>query len=288
MDNLLLQSLNIISKLPVLVAYIYQWKKNNFKKENFKNLKPKKNYSIAENLLYMINPKHIFSRKEAELLDLSLILHAEHGGGNNSSFTNYVISSTQTDIYSSISASIGALKGPKHGGANKKVTEMIEYIINKLGKSRKKNDIKNILYSIIKKESFDKSGLIYGIGHAVYTLSDPRTIIFKKKAKELSEEKNCNDKFELLNNIENISISLLKEIKGEKLSICANVDFYSGFVYNMLKIPKELYTPLFAIARTVGWCAHRLEQVVTDSKIVRPIYKSIYDNKVYKSISDRK
>lgn len=287
LGNVLIQSLDLIAKAPTLMAYSYQSKKHCYDKENLHIYAPKSEFSTAENILYMIRENGSFTKKEAEVLDLSLVLHADHGGGNNSSFTNYVISSSGTDTYSAIAAAIGSLKGPKHGGANQKVLEMMEFIANEIGDNPSDEEIKNILRRIIKKEAFDKSGLIYGMGHAVYTSSDPRATLFKEKAYELAEEKGVVEAYELFSRIEELSKEVFKELKGPNFVICANVDFYSGLVYTMLDIPQELFTPLFAVARMAGWCAHRLEQIVSDNKIVRPAYKGIKGRIKYIDMKER-
>jgi len=287
LGNVLVQSLDLIAKIPTLMSYAYQSKKHCYEKENLHLYSPKSEYSTAENILYMIRENGAFTRKEAEVLDLALVLHADHGGGNNSSFTNYVISSSGTDTYSATAASIGSLKGPKHGGANQKVLEMMEFIANEIGDNPTNDEIKAILRRLIKKETFDKSGLIYGMGHAVYTSSDPRANLFKEKAFELAEEKGVVEAYYLFNRIEELSKQVFKEVKGPSFVICANVDFYSGLVYTLLEIPLELFTPLFAVARIVGWCAHRLEQIVSDNKIVRPAYKGINGRIKYTNMNER-
>lgn len=287
LDNVLFQSLDLIAKMPILMAYAYQAKKHHYEKRSFHLYPPKVEYSAAENLLYMMRSDGQFTHKEAEILDLALVLHAEHGGGNNSSFTNYVISSSGTDTYSAMAASVGSLKGPLHGGANKKVLDMIAYIVETIGENPTDGAIRDCLLAILRKEAFDKKGLIYGMGHAVYTLSDPRAVLFREKAFELAEEKNVLEAYNLLHRIEMIATEVFKELKGDDFAICANVDFYSGFIYTMLGIPNDLFTPLFAVSRMVGWCAHRLEQIVSDPRIIRPAYKSIYGDKQYTSIYDR-
>lgn len=287
LKNVLIQSLDLIAKAPSLMAYAYQSKKHYYDTGNFHLYAPKKEYSTAENILYMIRENGQFTSKEAEILDLALVLHADHGGGNNSSFTNYVISSSGTDTYSAIAASIGSLKGPKHGGANQKVLEMMEYIAKEVGDNPTDENIKHLLRKIIKKQAFDHSGLIYGMGHAVYTASDPRAALFKEKAYELAEEKNYLEAYSLFAKVETLSKEVFRELKGDNFVICANVDFYSGLVYSMLEIPAELFTPLFAVSRMVGWCAHRLEQIVCDNKIVRPAYKGIKGTIKYVDINER-
>lgn len=285
--NVLKQSLNLIAKIPTMMAYTYLSKINFYKNKDIQLYEPKKEYSTAENLLYLIRGNNNFTSKEAETLDLALVLHADHGGGNNSSFTNYVISSSGTDTYSAIAASIGSLKGPKHGGANKKVVEMMEYISEAIGIDPTDEEIKEILRKILKKQAFDQSGLIYGMGHAVYTTSDPRAILFKEKAYELAEEKNLLEAYYLFTRVEELTKVVLKELKGENFVICANVDFYSGLIYSIMEIPAELFTPLFAVARIVGWCALRMEQIVCDNKIIRPAYKGIKGRIQYININER-
>lgn len=287
LENVLAQSLDLIAKIPSLMAYAYQSKKHTYEKENLRLYSPKAEYSTAENILYMIRENGNFTPKEAEILDLALVVHADHGGGNNSSFTNYVISSSGTDTYSALAASIGSLKGPKHGGANQKVLEMMEYIVQEIGDNPGDEEIREILRRIIRKEAFDGSGLVYGMGHAVYTASDPRATLFKEKAYELAVDKNLIEAYNLFARIEELSKEVFKELKGENFVICANVDFYSGLVYTMLEIPQELFTPLFAVARMVGWCAHRLEQIVCDNKIVRPAYKGINGSIRYVEMKER-
>ncbi|WP_314394670.1 citrate/2-methylcitrate synthase [Leptotrichia shahii] len=277
LSNLIDQSLNLIAKFPSLLVYCYQ--ACNYKHFN-KSLiihNPVEEYSIAQNILHMLRSDNQFTELEAEVLDLILVIHAEHGGGNNSTFTSHVVSSTRTDTYSSISASIGALKGPMHGGANSMVTKMVEDI-------KKNTDpynevrLKEYLKKIFNKETFDKKGRIYGMGHAVYTISDPRAVLLKKKAYELAKEKNALEEFELFSNIEKLTKEIGKELKGDKFEICANVDLYSGFVYKLLNIPQNIFTPLFALSRIASWNAHRMEQILVDKKLIRPAYKAIDEN----------
>ncbi len=284
--NVLRQSIELISRFPSMVAYGYQAKAHYY---DFKSLfihAPQPGLSTAENLLFMIRPDNKYTEKEAELLDLAMVLHAEHGGGNNSAFATHVVSSTGTDTYSAIAASVGALKGPKHGGANIKVMEMMDYIKSNLTNWSDLSSLEALLGKILSKEAFDKTGLIYGIGHAIYTISDPRASILREKAKELAIEKNRVDEYNLYKNIEEISIRMFRDRQNRAIS--ANVDFYSGFVYDMLNIPRELYTPLFAAARVPGWCAHRIEQLVSETKIIRPAYKSVSERKKYVSVNERK
>lgn len=285
--NVLKQSLNLIAKAPSLLAYTFLSRYSYYNNIEIRLYEPRDDYSTAENILYLIRENGQFTSKEAEILDLALVLHADHGGGNNSSFTNYVISSSGTDTYSAISASIGSLKGPKHGGANAKVVDMMEFISEAIGINPTDEEIKNLLRKMLKKEAFDKTGLVYGMGHAVYTTSDPRAVLFKEKAFELAEEKGLLDVYYLFARVEELSKEIFKELKGENFVICANVDFYSGLIYTMMEIPKELFTPLFAVARIVGWCALRMEQIVCDNKIVRPAYKGIKGRIKYTPIKER-
>ena len=235
----------------------------------------------------MIRPDSEFTREEAEILDLSLILHAEHGGGNNSTFATRVVTSTGTDIYSAIAAGIGSLKGPKHGGANLKVAEMIRNIKENVPNYDDEGALADYLVKILNKEAFDGAGLIYGMGHAVYTLSDPRSELLKEKAEKLAEKKGLQREYKLLETIENLSPELFSKVKGNSKELSANVDFYSGFVYEMLGIPADLYTPLFAIARVPGWCAHAMEELISGSRRIRPANKTINQISEYKPLSER-
>ena len=230
---------------------------------------------MAENILLMLRPDGKYTELEAKVLDIALILHAEHGGGNNSSFTTHVVTSTGTDTYSSIAASIGSLKGPRHGGANLKAQNMFDNIKENIKDWNDEAEIEEYLQKILGKQAFDRAGLIYGMGHAVYTLSDPREQVLKKFARDLAEEKGMMNEFALYDRVENIAGRLIKEQRRLFKNVCANVDFYSGFVYSMLGIPQELFTPLFAIARIPGWCAHRMEELVNGNKIIRPAYKYV-------------
>lgn len=286
-SNILRQVIQLIAKFPTIISYSYQAKSHYFDKKSLFIHPPQKKLSTAENILYMIRPDNKYTKIEAEILDLCLVIHAEHGGGNNSTFATHVVSSSGTDTYSAISAAVGSLKGPKHGGASLKVCEMIENIKENVQNLLDKNELKTYLRKILKKEVFNKTGLIYGMGHAVYTISDPRAKLLKNKARELALEKNDLDNFMLYHNIELLTKELFKELKGQKFEIAANVDLYSGLVYEMLGIPCDLYTPLFATARVAGWSAHRLEQVISDSKILRPAYKTINEKLAYVNIKDR-
>ena len=274
LNNLINQTLNLIAKFPSLLVYCYQ--ATNYKHFN-KSLiihNPVEEYSVAENILHMLRPDNKFTELEAEILDLILVIHAEHGGGNNSTFTSHVVSSTRTDTYSSISASIGSLKGPMHGGANSIVTKMIQDIKKNCNYTDREK-LKEYIRKIFEKEAFDKKGKIYGMGHAIYTLSDPRAVLLKEKAFELAKDKNSLEEFKLFSDIEELTKEVGKELKGEDFTICANVDLYSGFVYNLLDIPQNIFTPLFALARIASWNAHRIEQIIIDKKLIRPAYKAI-------------
>ena len=273
--NVLRQSLQLIAKMPLLTVYAYQSYRH-FKLDGTLMIKnPKKGYSTAENILYMLRDDGQFTELEAEVLDICLVLHAEHGGGNNSTFTNHVVTSSGTDTYSAMAASIASLKGPKHGGANLKVQEMFTDIKAHCSDWDNKDEICTYLNKILDKEAFDHAGLIYGMGHAVYTLSDPREVILKRFAQALAEEKGMIDEFKLYDKVEGIAGKLVMEHRKLFKNVCANVDFYSGFVYSMLGIPEELFTPIFAIARMPGWSAHRLEELISANKIIRPAYKYV-------------
>ena len=248
---------------------------------------PKKDLSTAENILYMLRNDGKFTELEAQVLDIALVVHADHGGGNNSTFTTHVVTSTGTDTYSSTAASIASLKGPRHGGANLKVQQMFKEIKANCPDYKDKKALKEYLSKILKKEAFDKAGLIYGMGHAVYTISDPRCEILKEYAKKLAKEKNMMEEFELYESVEKISAKLITESRRVFKPVCANVDFYSGFVYTMLGIPEELFTPIFAISRISGWSAHRLEEIINHGKIVRPAYKYVGHHRSYIPMEDR-
>jgi citrate synthase len=269
------------------VAYGYEAKSHYYLNKSLYIHSPQPELGAAENLLYMIRPDNSYTKTEAEILDLSLVLHAEHGGGNNSAFVTHVVSSTGTDTYSAIAAAVGSLKGPRHGGANIKVIEMMKDLKNNIKDWNDEAEIKAYLFKILKKEAFDKSGLIYGIGHAIYSISDPRALLLKVKAGDLAKEKGRYEEYKLYELVEKLSIQVLNEYRNDTTPICANVDYYSGFVYNMLNIPSELYTPIFAVARIVGWCAHRIEELISAQKIIRPAYKSVAERKSYKPINDR-
>ena len=286
-SNVLRQSLQMIAKTPLIAAYSYQAYGHFRLDQNMIIRNPRKDYSTAQNLLYMLRSDGIFTDLEAKVLDVALILHAEHGGGNNSTFTNHVVTSSGTDTYSAISASIASLKGPRHGGANLKVLQMFDDIKEHCKDWNNEEQIKEYLNKILNREAFDESGLIYGMGHAVYTLSDPRAVILKRYAKKLAEAKGKMDEFHLYETVEEVSKDLIMKAHLRYKPVCANVDFYSGFVYTMLGIPRELFTPIFAIARISGWSAHRLEELVNKGKIIRPAYKYVGSHVDFREIDER-
>lgn len=285
--NVVRQSIELIARFPTLAAYGYQAMAHYHQNKSLFIHKPLPELSTAENILTMIRQDRQFTKIEADLLDLSLVLHAEHGGGNNSAFAVRVVSSSGTDTYSAIAAAVGSLKGPKHGGANLKVLDMMADIKKSIADWNDEEQIEWYLEKILLKEAFDRSGLIYGLGHAVYTLSDPRATILKEKARELAKEKHRNDEFQLYCAIEKLAPKVFTRVRNSNKNLCINVDFYSGFVYDMLDIPIELCTPLFAISRIAGWCAHRIEEMVSVKTIIRPAYKSVVTHKKYIPLKDR-
>lgn len=285
--NVLRQSINLIGYFPSLIAYGYQAKRSYYDNQSLHLHYPDANLSTAENILRLMRPTGEYTDLEAKLLDISMILHAEHGGGNNSSFTTHVVSSTGTDTYSTIAAAVGSLKGPKHGGANVEVLEMMADMKENVKDITNYKEVEKYLVKLLKGEANDGSGLIYGLGHAVYTVSDPRAILLKKMAKKLAEEQNLIDDFMLYDFIENRAPTLYMEIKGTKRPMPANVDLYSGFVYNALDIPLDIATPIFACARLSGWCAHRIEELVAGGKIMRPAYKCVQPHLRYLPLSER-
>ncbi|HUZ18476.1 MAG TPA: citrate/2-methylcitrate synthase, partial [Spirochaetia bacterium] len=248
---------------------------------------PRPELSTAENLLSMFRSDSSYLPIEAELLDLALVLHAEHGGGNNSAFTIHVVSSSATDTFSAVAAAIGSLKGSRHGGANIKVVQMMEDIKGNVKDWSSDREVSAYLEKIINKQAFDRSGLVYGIGHAVYTLSDPRAVLLKQRAGQLAKEKGLAEEMALYELVERLTPKVFERVKGSTKIIAANVDFYSGFVYSMLGIPRELFTPIFAIARIPGWCAHRIEEVLIGGRIIRPAYKCVVESVDYLAISKR-
>ena len=287
--NVLLQSLHLISKFPVITAYAYFGFRHSFQRKSLIIRHPDPSLSTAENFLYMLKGEK-YTKLEADILDLNLVIHAEHGGGNNSSFTTRVVSSSGTDTYSAISAALGSLKGPLHGGANLRVIEMMKDIKKNVKDWSDKGEIADYLLKILRGKAGDGSGKIYGIGHAIYTSSDPRAVLLKEKARELAAEKGKEDEFQLYENIEELAPEVFAKFKGgdNVKTIAPNVDFYSGFVYRCIDIPKELYTPIFAVSRIAGWCAHRLEEITFSSKrIIRPAYKNVFGRVDYERLSER-
>ena len=285
--NVLRQCLQLISEFPLLAVYAYRSYEYNEKRRSLIIRRPKADLSIAENLLYMLRKDAKFTPLEAKILDLALVLHAEHGGGNNSSFTTHVVTSSGTDTYSAIAASLGSLKGPRHGGANIKVVEMIDNIKHNLKDYNDEEEIKEYLTKILRKEAFDGKGLIYGMGHAVYALSDPRAKVFKGWVEKLSKEKGLEKEYKLCALIEKVAPEVIAKERKIYKGVSANVDFYSGFVYSMLGLPTELYTPLFAIARIAGWSAHRIEELLLNGKIIRPGDENVCERKEYIKMEDR-
>jgi len=285
--NVLRQSVELIARFPTMVAYGYQAKSHYYNNESLFIHAPRPELSTAENLLQMIRNDNQYTRLEAETLDLALVLHAEHGGGNNSAFSIHVVSSAATDTYSAVSAAVGSLKGAKHGGANQRVMSMMEHIKKNVSNWSDEGEVADYLRKILKKETYDRSGLIYGMGHAVYTLSDPRAVLLKQKAAELAADKEYIEEFALYEMIERLAPAVFKEVKGSDKPIAPNVDFFSGFVYKMLHIPPELYTPIFAVSRVSGWCAHRIEEIVSGGRIIRPAYKNVLGRHPYTPIEER-
>ena len=278
--NLVRQSLELIAKFPVIIAYAYNIVRHAEQGLSLNIRHPRPDLSIAENFLYLLKGEKNYTPLDVQILDTALILHAEHGGGNNSTFTVRVTSSSGTDTYSSIAAAIGSLKGPLHGGANLQVIDMFEHLKNTIQDWTSVSEIDAYLQRVLRKEVYDKKGLIYGIGHAVYTISDPRALILKKLGRKLAKEKGREYEYAFLELVEERAIANFMEFKGNKVGkrVCANVDFYSGFVYDMIGLPKEVYTPLFAISRIAGWCAHRIEELNFDNRrIIRPAYKNVID-----------
>ena len=286
LENVLRQSIQLIAQLPTIMVYAYQVKRRHYDKESMYFHPLERNHSTAEAILNALRADRRFTDEEAKLLDLCLVMHAEHGGGNNSSFTARVLSSSGTDTYSTIAGAIGSLKGPRHGGANIKVIEMLEYMKKDI-KNDSDEEIKAFLTRIINKEAGDGSGLIYGMGHAVYTLSDPRAIVLKERAKKLAEEKGFKGDFELLEKVERLTPEVFEEVKGDKKVISANVDMYSGIVYRALGIPDDLLTPMFAISRIAGWAAHRIEEILIGGRIIRPAYKAVSKPQEYTPLDKR-
>ena len=285
-DNLMRQSIELISKYPTIIAYAYNMLRHATFGRSLHIRHPQENLSIAENFLFML--KKDYTELEARTLDLLLVLQAEHGGGNNSTFTVRVTSSTGTDTYSAIAAGIGSLKGPLHGGANLQVIDMVHHLKEKIKDWTNVDEIDTYFTRMLNKEAYDKTGLIYGIGHAVYTISDPRALLLKELARDLAKEKGRDKEFAFLELLEDRAITMFAKVKNNGKTVSSNVDFYSGFVYEMIGLPQEIYTPLFAMARIVGWCAHRNEELNFDGKrIIRPAYKNVLDVAEYVPLKKR-
>jgi len=286
-ENVMRQSIELIARMPSIMVSAYQVKKRIYEGRSMYLHNPHPEYSTAQNILRMLRSDKQFTEEEAHLLDLCLLLHSEHGGGNNSTFAVRVLTSSGTDTYSAISAGIGALKGPRHGGANFKVIQQLEYLKTNIHNWDDDNEIRDYLRKCVNKQAGDQSGLIYGMGHAVYTKTDPRATILKASAVSLAHGTDFEGEFKLLDAVERLSPDILREKWNSNRSVSTNVDLYSGLVYRMLRIPDELHTPLFAISRTAGWCAHRLEEINTSSKIIRPAYKPIAEAQPYVARSER-
>ncbi len=286
-ENIIRQSIQLIAQMPLIAVYSYRAFSHYYKKKSLVIRQPKPELSTAENILRMLRKDNRFTQLEARILDLALVLHAEHGGGNNSTFTTHVVTSSGTDTYSSAVASLSSLKGPRHGGANIKVVQMFEDIKENVHDWNDDEEISAYLSKLLNKEAFDRSGLIYGIGHAVYSLSDPRAVIFKSYVQKLAEAKGMEEEYNLYSNVERLAPQVIAKVRKMYKGVSANVDFYSGFVYRMLNLPQELYTPLFAIARIAGWSAHRIEEIANTGKIIRPAYKSVSGHNNYQKLSER-
>ena len=286
-ENVLRQSLQILAQLPTIMSYAYQVKRRHYYKKSMYIHPLKEEHTTAESILYTTRSNRSFTDEEAKLLDLCLILHAEHGGGNNSAFATRVLSSSGTDTYAALAAGIGSLKGPRHGGANIKVVEMLSHLKQDVSDITDEGQVADFLKRVINKKAGDGSGLIYGMGHAVYTLSDPREKILKAEAESFAEKAGYGDEFKALSLIERLTPEIFAKEKGDNKKICANIDLYSGLIYQMLRIPEDLYTPLFAIARVAGWSAHRIEELIAGNRVIRPAYKSVAVPTEYVPLNER-
>lgn len=285
--NVLRQCLQLIALFPLLSVYGYQAYAHYHDGQSLFIHAPLKELSTAENILHILRPDSKYTELEARILDIALVLHAEHGGGNNSTFTTHVVTSSGTDTYSVVAAALGSLKGPKHGGANIKVVQMFDEMKKQVKDWTDEEEVKRYLKALLNREAFDKAGLIYGMGHAVYSLSDPRANVFKQFVQRLSEEKGRSEEFGLYSMVERLAPQVIGEERKIYKGVSANVDFYSGFVYSMLDLPLELYTPIFAMARISGWSAHRIEELINAGKIIRPAYRNILPEQKYVKIADR-
>jgi citrate synthase len=288
LSNVIHQSIRLIAQFPLLAVYGYQSSAHYHNGQSLVIHSPKKGFSAAENILHMLRPDSVYTALEAHILDLVLVLHAEHGGGNNSTFTTHVVTSSHTDTYSAIAASLGSLKGPRHGGANIKVVQMFRDMQEHISDWNDDDEIACYIEKILNKEVFDKSGLVYGVGHAVYSRSDPRALILRRFVERLADEKNRRDEYLLHSKVEYLAPRVIGNMRKMYKGISANVDFYSGFVYSMLDLPEELYTPLFAVSRIAGWSAHRIEELANAGKIIRPAYKSVSGQTPYIPMRDRR
>ena len=287
LNNVLRQCINLISEFPLMSVYAYQAYNHYERGKSLYIHNPRKELSTAENILRLLRPDKKYTALEAEILDLALILHMEHGGGNNSTFTTHVVSSSGTDTYSAIAAALGSLKGPKHGGANIKVVSMFQDMKKEVRDWTDEDEVRAYLKKLLHKEAFDRRGLIYGMGHAIYSVSDPRAEVFKGYVEMLAKEKGRMKDYELYSMVERLAPEVIGEERRIYKGVSANVDFYSGFVYSMLDLPLELYTPMFAIARIVGWSAHRMEELINTDKIIRPAYKNVLAEAEYVPLSER-
>lgn len=285
--NVMRQCLHLVAAFPALAVYAYQAFVHHYLNKSLVIHRPVRGLSTAENILHMLRPDSKYTQTEAKLLDLALVLHAEHGGGNNSTFTTHVVSSSGTDTYGAIASALSSLKGPRHGGANIKAVQMFDDLKENVNDWTDDQEIESYLTKVLKKEAFDKTGLIYGIGHAVYSISDPRTIILREHAKALAIEKGVEPEYRLHTKVEKLAPEVIAKVRKMYKGVSANVDFYSGFIYKMLDIPQELFTPLFAISRIVGWSAHRIEELANGGKIIRPAYKSVAPRRKYVKLDDR-
>ena len=277
LPNVLRQCIQLISAFPLMAIYGYQAYSHYHENDSLYIHQPDPNLSTAENILHLLRPDSRYTPLEAQILDVALVVHMEHGGGNNSTFTTHVVTSSMTDTYATIAAALGSLKGPRHGGANIKVVQMFEDMKEKVSDWTNEGQVADYLNALLNKKAFDQAGLIYGVGHAIYSLSDPRAVIFKSFVEKLSEEKGMHEEFALYDLVERLAPEVISAHRKMYKGVSVNVDFYSGFVYRMLNLPLELYTPIFAIARIAGWSAHRLEELANNSKIIRPAYRPIVE-----------
>ena len=286
-ENVLRQCLQLIAMFPILCVYGYNTYNHYYNNKSLIIHPPQSELSTSENILYMLRTDSKYTEMEAKILDVALVLHAEHGGGNNSTFTTHVVSSSGTDTYSVIAAALGSLKGPKHGGANIKVVQMFEDMKKSINNWKNEKEVERYLEDLLERRAFDKAGLIYGMGHAIYSVSDPRAKIFASFVEKLSEEKGKKDEYELYSIVEKLAPKVISKKRKIYKGVSANIDFYSGFVYSMLNLPIELYTPIFAISRIAGWSAHRIEELINAGKIIRPAYMNVAPRKAYKKLYDR-